>query len=97
MNLALTINRKVHELDIEAEMPLLRALREHLQLTGTKFDCGVAQCGACTVHLDGKPVRACVRMVLASPRVRPCRPRSRMRFTSPPASASGPRRSINVT
>ena len=66
MNLALTVNGKIHELDIEAEMPLLWALREHLQLTGTKYACGIAQCGACTVHLDGRPVPACVTPVSAA-------------------------------
>jgi hypothetical protein len=49
MYLALTINGKLHDLDIEPEMPLLWALREQLQLTGTKYACGIAQCGACTV------------------------------------------------
>jgi isoquinoline 1-oxidoreductase alpha subunit len=46
--------------DVESDKPLLWVLREELQLTGTKFGCGMAQCGACTVHLDGQPVRACV-------------------------------------
>ena len=55
----LTVNGKPHRLDIDAEMPLLWALRDHLRLTGTKFGCGRAQCGACTVHLDGQAVRSC--------------------------------------
>jgi aerobic-type carbon monoxide dehydrogenase small subunit (CoxS/CutS family) len=59
----LNVNGKVHVLDIEPVTPLLWALREHLQLTGTKYACGIAQCGACTVHIDGKPVRACVTPV----------------------------------
>lgn len=55
----LTVNRKPVTLDADPQMPLLWALREELQLTGTKFGCGMALCGACTVHLDGKPVRSC--------------------------------------
>ena len=56
----LEINGKVTEVDAPADMPLLWALRDVVGLVGTKFGCGMAQCGACTVHLDGKPVRACV-------------------------------------
>ena len=59
MALTLTVNGRAHELDVEPEMPLLWVLRENLGLTGTKFGCGIAQCGACTVHVDGRPVRAC--------------------------------------
>jgi aerobic-type carbon monoxide dehydrogenase small subunit (CoxS/CutS family) len=59
MALTLTVNGKSHELDVEPETPLLWVLRENLGLTGTKFGCGIAQCGVCTVHLDGQPVRAC--------------------------------------
>jgi isoquinoline 1-oxidoreductase subunit alpha len=55
----LNINGKVVALDVEPEMPLLWALREEVGLTGTKFGCGIAQCGACTVHVDGAPVRSC--------------------------------------
>jgi isoquinoline 1-oxidoreductase alpha subunit len=55
----LTINGTSHEVDAAPEMPLLWALRDLVGLTGTKFGCGIAQCGACTVHLDGKPVRSC--------------------------------------
>ena len=55
----LTLNGKKVALDIEAEMPLLWAIRDEAGLTGTKFGCGVAQCGACTVLLDGEPVRSC--------------------------------------
>ena len=55
----LTINGKIHELDVPAEMPLLWAIRDVVGLTGTKFGCGVAACGACTVHLDGAAVRSC--------------------------------------
>jgi aerobic-type carbon monoxide dehydrogenase small subunit (CoxS/CutS family) len=53
------VNGQRHDLDVDPEMPLLWVLREHLGLTGTKFGCGLAQCGACTVHMDGNAVRAC--------------------------------------
>ena len=56
----LTVNQKKYELDVDPATPLLRVLREKLQLTGTKFGCGMALCGACTVHLDGEAVRSCV-------------------------------------
>ncbi|HUO78938.1 MAG TPA: (2Fe-2S)-binding protein [Steroidobacteraceae bacterium] len=56
----LEVNGQVHELDAPPEMPLLWVLRDLLQLTGTKFGCGAALCGACTVHVDGEPARACV-------------------------------------
>ena len=55
----LNVNGSVRELDAEPDMPLLWALREQLGLTGTKYGCGVAQCGACTVHLNGQPARSC--------------------------------------
>ena len=55
----LNVNGKAVSVDAEPDMPLLWALRENLQLTGTKFGCGAALCGACTVHLDGKPIRSC--------------------------------------
>jgi len=58
-DMQLTLNGKKVALDIEAEMPLLWAIRDEAGLTGTKFGCGVAQCGACTVLLDGEPVRSC--------------------------------------
>jgi aerobic-type carbon monoxide dehydrogenase small subunit (CoxS/CutS family) len=56
---SLTVNERRYDLDIEPEMPLLWAIREVIGLTGTKFGCGIAQCGACTVHLDGVPIRSC--------------------------------------
>jgi isoquinoline 1-oxidoreductase alpha subunit len=55
----LTVNGTAHELAVERDMPLLWVLRDELGLTGTKYGCGIAQCGACTVHLDGQAVRAC--------------------------------------
>lgn len=57
--LNLTVNGVRHAIDADPEMPLLWALRDHLDKTGTKYGCGIAQCGACTVHLDGQPVRSC--------------------------------------
>jgi aerobic-type carbon monoxide dehydrogenase small subunit (CoxS/CutS family) len=57
--IVLTVNGQRHELDIEPETPLLWVLRDELGLTGTKFGCGIAQCGACTVHIDGQPTRSC--------------------------------------
>jgi isoquinoline 1-oxidoreductase alpha subunit len=56
---ALSINGKSYEVEAEADTPLLWVLRENLGLTGTKYGCGIAQCGACTVHIDGAPVRSC--------------------------------------
>lgn len=55
----LTINNQAHTLDVDPDMPLLWAIRDVVGLTGTKFGCGIAQCGACTVHLDGNPTRSC--------------------------------------
>jgi isoquinoline 1-oxidoreductase alpha subunit len=59
----LLVNGKEHELDVPDDMPLLWALRDVVGLTGTKFGCGVALCGACTVHLDGRPIRSCITPV----------------------------------
>ncbi|MEX0822485.1 MAG: (2Fe-2S)-binding protein [Rhodothermales bacterium] len=56
----LNVNGTRHQVDVEPDTPILWVLREHLHLAGTKFGCGMAQCGACTVHLDGTAVRACV-------------------------------------
>jgi isoquinoline 1-oxidoreductase alpha subunit len=59
----LNVNGKVREFTAEGDTPLLWVLREQLGLTGTKYGCGIAQCGACTVHIDGVPTRSCVRPV----------------------------------
>jgi isoquinoline 1-oxidoreductase alpha subunit len=56
----LTVNGQVHEVDAPPDTPLLWVLRDLLKLTGTKFGCGIAQCGACTVHVDGAPLRSCM-------------------------------------
>jgi isoquinoline 1-oxidoreductase alpha subunit len=58
--ITLQINGQLHNVDIPSDTPLLWTLRDALGLTGTKFGCGIAQCGVCTVHLDGQPVRSCV-------------------------------------
>jgi len=55
----LNINGRTHNVDVEPDTPLLWVIREHVGLTGTKFGCGVAQCGACSVHLNGEVVRSC--------------------------------------
>jgi len=59
MPTTLTINGKKHELDVDPDMPLLWAIRDYTGLTGTKFGCGIGQCGSCTVLIDGEPVRSC--------------------------------------
>ena len=59
----LTINGKTHTVDVPGDMPLLWVLRDVIGLTGTKFGCGIAACGACTVHIDGQPTRSCVTPV----------------------------------
>ena len=56
----LTVNQQPHTLEVEPDMPLLWVLRDELGITGPKFGCGIAQCGACTVHIDGQAVRSCV-------------------------------------
>jgi isoquinoline 1-oxidoreductase subunit alpha len=61
----LHVNGQAHSVDVPVDMPLLWVLRDILGLTGTKFGCGIAQCGACTVHLDGRAVRSCVLPVSA--------------------------------
>jgi isoquinoline 1-oxidoreductase subunit alpha len=64
--IALNVNGQPKQVDVEPDTPLLWVLRDSLELTGTKYGCGVAQCGACTVHLDGQPVRSCVTPVAAA-------------------------------
>src|SRR5579863_4518525 len=57
--ITITVNGTQHQLDVEPDTPLLWALRDVVGLTGTKFGCGIAQCGACTVHINGQPMRSC--------------------------------------
>jgi isoquinoline 1-oxidoreductase subunit alpha len=66
MAITLNINGASHTVDIEPETPLLWVLRDNVGLTGTKYGCGIAACGACTVHLDGQPVRSCQTAVSAA-------------------------------
>jgi aerobic-type carbon monoxide dehydrogenase small subunit (CoxS/CutS family) len=61
----LTVNKKKYEVNADADTPILWVLRDHLNLVGTKYGCGIAQCGACTIHVDGKATRACVLPVSA--------------------------------
>ena len=56
---SLTINNKTHQIEVDPSTPILWVLRDHLQLVGTKYGCGIAQCGACTIHLDGQAMRSC--------------------------------------
>lgn len=64
--ITLNINGKEEIIDAPEDMPILWALRDIVHLTGTKFGCGIAQCGACTVHLDGQPIRSCVTPIAAA-------------------------------
>ena len=66
MAIKLTVNNQPQELDVDPQMPLLWAIRDHLRLTGTKFGCGMALCGACTVHLDGVATRSCITPISAA-------------------------------
>lgn len=59
----LKVNGKLHTVEVESDTPLLWVLRDHINLVGTKFGCGIAQCGACTVHIDGVATRSCVTTV----------------------------------
>ncbi|WP_028352795.1 (2Fe-2S)-binding protein [Bordetella petrii] len=63
---SLTINGKTQDIDAPDDMPLLWVIRDRLGMTGTKFGCGMAMCGACTVHMDGQPIRSCVTPVAAA-------------------------------
>jgi len=65
MTISLIINNERREVDVDPETPLLWVLRDELHLTGTKFGCGIAQCGACTVHVYGRPMRSCVTPISA--------------------------------
>ncbi len=64
--ISLTVNGERHDIDADPEMPLLWALRDLIKLTGTKYGCGIARCGACTIHINGQPARACVTPVSAA-------------------------------
>jgi isoquinoline 1-oxidoreductase alpha subunit len=68
MAIELTVNGVRHSVDVAPQTPLLWVIRDHLGLTGTKFSCGIAQCGACTLHIDGRPVRSCSFPVSAAAR-----------------------------
>ena len=63
MSHTITINGKVHETDVDGDMPLLWFLRDSLELTGTKYGCGLGLCGSCTVHMDGEAVQSCITTV----------------------------------
>ena len=65
MTIELNVNGTTHTVDVPADKPLLWVLREDVGLTGTKFGCGIAQCGACTVHIDGRPARSCIMPIAA--------------------------------
>lgn len=62
-NYKLKINKKEYKVDVDPSTPMLWVLRDHLNLKGTKFGCGIAECGACTIHLDGEAVRSCITFV----------------------------------
>ena len=64
--ISLSVNGQQRELNVDPQMPLLWAIRENLAMTGTKFGCGIAQCGSCTVHLNGRAIRSCVTPVAAA-------------------------------
>jgi len=58
-NYSIKVNNKTHQVDVDPDTPILWVLRDHLKLVGTKYGCGIAQCGACTIHLDGMAMRSC--------------------------------------
>ena len=63
MNITLTVNGKTSTIDVDRDTPLLWILREHMGLTGTKYGCGIGECGSCTIHMNGEPVKSCDRAV----------------------------------
>lgn len=66
MPVTINVNGSDHSIDADPDIPLLWAIRDHVRLTGTKFGCGMSLCGACTVHMDGAPVRSCITPVSAA-------------------------------
>ncbi len=64
--ISVTVNGTTHQIDVDPDTPILWVVRENLQMTGTKFGCGIAQCGACTIHLDGYPIRSCSTPISAA-------------------------------
>ncbi|WP_430541745.1 (2Fe-2S)-binding protein [Xanthomonas euvesicatoria] len=89
-----TVNGKTTQVDADPDTPLLWVLRDTLQLTGTKFGCGMALCGACTVHLDGQPIRSCVTpvSVAAGKKVTTIEGVGRVRGQGGPGCLDAPRR-----
>ena len=88
MPFTLTVNGRASTVDVPADMPLLWVLRDVLDLKGTKYGCGVAQCGACTVHVNGQPTRSCSTPVSSvaggvSRRLKDCRQTARIRCSAP--------------
>ncbi len=72
--ISLNVNGKVYQVDIPSDTPLLWALRDHVDLTGTKYGCGIGECGTCTVHIDGKAERSCSITVERRPEERRSQP-----------------------
>ena len=94
MSISLIVNGSAYTVDVEPETPLLWVLRDSLKLTGTKFGCGIAQCGACTVLIDGQATRSCSiagcrpSPARPSPPSRGCRPKGRIRSNWPGSSST---------
>ena len=63
MNITLTVNGKTSTIDVDPDTPVMWVLREHMGLTGTKYGCGIGECGSCTIHMNGEPVKSCDRAV----------------------------------
>ena len=92
----LTVNGEARVVDVDPDTPMLYVLRDNLELKGPKFGCGLAQCGACTVHVNGEAVRSCVLPIDAlerarSPRLKGSAPARSLRSSSRPSSTSRPR------